>query len=48
MSRRRTRRSYALELVVSLVAIGAIYAWLTNGGPTAFGEWVAPMFMPGG
>jgi hypothetical protein len=39
--RRRSRRSYAVELVLTAVVVVAIYVWLTNGGPSAFGRWVA-------
>jgi hypothetical protein len=39
--RKRSSRTYIVELVVVLVLVGAIYAWTTNGGPSAFGEWFA-------
>ena len=40
-ARRRSRRSYAIELALTLVAIAAIYLFLTNGGPTWFGRVLA-------
>ena len=42
MARRgRSRRSYAIEAVLALVVVVAIYAFLMNGGPMAFGRWYA-------
>lgn len=42
MTRRsRSSRSYGLELIFAAAVIGAIWLWLTNGGPTAFGQWFA-------
>jgi len=32
-----------VELVTVAVAIGGIYLFLSNGGPTAFGHWFADM-----
>lgn len=47
MTRRsRSTRSYLFELVVIVVALVLFWAWLTYGGPSAFGEWFGPMFMP--
>jgi hypothetical protein len=37
-ARRRSRRSYTIELALTLVAIAAIYLFLTNGGPSWFGR----------
>jgi hypothetical protein len=39
--RRRSTRSYVVELVVVVVAIAAIYLFITNGGPSWFGQWLA-------
>jgi hypothetical protein len=36
----RSRRSYLAELVAVAVAFGAIYLFLMNGVPTAFGQWL--------
>ena len=42
MARRgRSRRSYAIEAALTLVVVVAIYGFLMNGGPTAFGRWYA-------
>ena len=42
MTRRsRSRRSYAIEALLSLVAVIALYLFLINGGPSVFGHWVA-------
>jgi hypothetical protein len=40
-ARRRSPRSYAIELALTLLAIAAIYLFLTNGGPSLFGRAVA-------
>jgi hypothetical protein len=37
-ARRRSRRSYAIELVLTLLVIAAIYLFVTNGGPSWFGR----------
>jgi hypothetical protein len=37
----RSARSYVIELAVIVVVLAAIYLFLTNGGPTAFGQWFA-------
>jgi hypothetical protein len=39
--RRRSRRSYALELALTAAAVAALYLFLTNGGPSWFGRWLA-------
>jgi hypothetical protein len=41
MARKRSARSYGIELVFTLVLIGAIYLFLTNGGPTWFDQLMA-------
>jgi hypothetical protein len=39
MSRsRRSRWSYAIETLLAVAAVAAIYLWLTNSGPTVFGQ----------
>jgi hypothetical protein len=35
---RRTPRSYAIELLLTVVAIAAIYLFLISGGPSWFGR----------
>jgi hypothetical protein len=39
--RRRSRRSYVLEIGMTAVAVIALYLFLTNGGPMWFGTWFA-------
>jgi hypothetical protein len=42
MTRRsRSRRSYAIEALLALVIVIALYVFLTNGGPSALGRWYA-------
>jgi len=44
---RRSTRSYAVELVVVLVLVAAIYLFTANGGPSVVGHWIADyMRMP--
>ena len=40
---RRSTRSYVVEFGLVVIAIVAIYLFLMNGGPHAFGEWWAGM-----
>ena len=42
-ARRRSPRSYAIELGLTLVAIAAIYLFLANGGPSWFGRVFAEL-----
>lgn len=39
--RGRSTRSHVLELTLVAMALVAFYLWLTNGGPTALGQWFA-------
>jgi hypothetical protein len=39
--RGRSRRSYLLEALLTLVVVLALYAFMTNGGPSWFGHWFA-------
>ena len=44
MARRRSTKSYAAEFVVVAIAIGGIYVFLVNGGPTWAGGLMADWF----
>jgi hypothetical protein len=48
MARPKTRstRSHVIELGLTVVAIVAIWVFLQVGGPSAVGQWLAPMFEP--
>jgi hypothetical protein len=39
--RRRSRRSYAVEIAFTAAVVAALYFWITNGGPEWFGQWFA-------
>ena len=41
MARKRSTRSYAVELIFILIVIGGSYLFLTNGGRTWFGQLMA-------
>jgi hypothetical protein len=41
MTRRRSRRSYVVELLLTVALVAGIYLWLTNGGPAWFGTYIA-------
>lgn len=40
--RQRSRRSYVIEIALSLGAVILIYLFLVNGGPAWVGEFVRP------
>jgi hypothetical protein len=41
MSRRRSRRSYVVEILLTVALVAGIYRWLTNGGPEWVGSYLA-------
>jgi hypothetical protein len=41
MTRRRSRRSYGLELLLTVALVAGVYLWMTNGGPEWFGSYLA-------
>jgi hypothetical protein len=41
--KKRSTRGHLVELVVVVFAFGAIYLFLMNGGPTAFGRIYAQL-----
>lgn len=41
MARRRSGRSYVVELLFILAVFAGAYLFLTLGGPAIFGEWFA-------
>jgi len=45
--RRRSRRSFAVQFALVFATVIAIYLWLTNGGPEAFGVWFADYLISG-
>jgi len=41
MNRRRSRRSYVVEILFTVALAGGIYFFPTNGGPARAGQWLA-------
>ena len=41
MSRRRSRRSYVVEILFTVALVAGVYFWLTNGGPEWVGSYLA-------
>ena len=39
--RRRSRKSYVLEILLTVVLVSGIYIFLTNGGAQWFGRYMA-------
>jgi len=41
MNRRRSLRSYVVEILFTMALVGGIYFFLANGGPAWAGQWLA-------
>jgi hypothetical protein len=41
MVRRRSPRSYVVEIAFVAIIVVGLYLFMTNGGPQWFGEWFA-------
>lgn len=40
-ARRRSRKSYALEIALTAAVVLVLYLFMINGGPAWFGQWFA-------
>jgi hypothetical protein len=41
MNRRRSRRSYVVEILGTMALVGGTYFFLANGGPAWADQWLA-------
>ena len=39
--RRRSVRSYVIDIALTAVLVAGLYLWMTNGGPEWFVHWFA-------
>ena len=46
MTRRRSRKSHALEILLTAALVSGIYLWMTNHGPESVGSYSAGQMVP--